>query len=482
MEASDPSGGARSANAALTPEFPDAIALAALIRTRQLSAGEAAEQAIANIEALNPKLNAVICRTYERSPRRGAGSAGGSGLGGVPFLVKDNATIAGVRLTCGSRALRDHVPNATAPFFAALESAGLVLLGVTNMPELGLIDGTENAFYGATRNPWQLDATPGGSSGGSAACVAAGIVPLAHGTDGGGSIRIPASHCGLFGLKASGGRLLAGRADTSAWPRLVDGVLSRSVRDTAMYLSLVENPDSGLRPLRFVERRRSSRLRMALMYEGAHGKLPHPTVRAAVEASAALCRDLGHVVEEVSLPVDLAQVGRAARQTDAVDVARKIEEIVRTKRLTRLEDGFEPRALGLREEALRGGSFEAQIEAAVPKLRLAAAAIDRFFEKWDVLLTPVVSDPSFKIGMRDQARFSFEALEEMLREHVAYTAVHNICGTTAMSVPLYWEANGLPIGSQFAARRGSEATLLELAYELEEARPWKARRPPLYAS
>jgi amidase len=188
----------------------DATGLAELIRTRQITPGELVEDTITKIEAINPVLNAVIYKTYDRARRRASAPLGDGPLAGVPFLVKDNAMIAGVELTRGSRALQGNVPDQTAPFFSAAESAGLILMGVTNMPEMGLIDGTENALYGPTRNPWKLDYSPGGSSGGSAACVAAGVIPLAHGTDGGGSLRIPASHCGLFALKASRGRLLSG--------------------------------------------------------------------------------------------------------------------------------------------------------------------------------------------------------------------------------------------------------------------------------
>src|SRR5207244_2516222 len=183
-------------------------------------------------------------------------------------LVKDNAVIAGVELTRGSRALRSNIPEQTAPFFAAVEGAGLILMCVTNMPEMGLIDGTENALYGPTRNPWNLDYSPGGSSGGSAACVAAGIVPLAHGTDGGGSLRLPASHCGLFTVKASRGRLLPGSFGARPWPRLVDGALSRTVRDTAMYLSLLEDLNTRLPKLGWVSGKLPKRLKIAVMYEG----------------------------------------------------------------------------------------------------------------------------------------------------------------------------------------------------------------------
>jgi amidase len=460
----------------------DAMGLADLIRTRQLTPGELAEDTIRKIEAINPKLNAVVYKTYDRARKHASALLGDGPLAGVPFLVKDNATIAGVELTRGSRALRGNVPDQTAPFFAAAESAGLILMGVTNMPEMGLIDGTENVFYGPTRNPWNLDYSPGGSSGGSAACVAAGILPLAHGTDGGGSIRIPASHCGLFGLKASRGRLLLGGFQASPWPRLVDGCISRTVRDTATYLSLLEDPNTRLPKLGFVSGKSSRPLKIAVMYEGMRGQAPHPVVRQAIADTVQLCRALGHTIEEAKPPLDQAKLADAAQQAADIEVAKAVEAIARAKGITRLEDGFESRALGLRETAMRRGSFSEQIVRALPVLKTGTAALDQFFQRWDVLLTPVLRAPVFKIGMRDQSKYPFEELDEMLRDYVAYTSLHNICGTTAMSVPLHWDADGLPLGSQFAARSGAEAILLALAYELEAARPWASRRPPNFVA
>src|SRR5947207_5095036 len=249
----------------------DAVGLAELIRTRQITPAELIEDTIRKIETINPKLNAVIYKAYDHARVHASTPLRSGALAGIPILVKDNATIAGIRLTRGSRALRDYVPDQTAPFFVATDNAGLILVGVTNMPEMGLIDGTESALYGPTRNPWNLDYSPGGSSGGSATCVAAGILPLAHGTDGGGSIRLPASHCGLFGLKASRGRLLPGGFGASPWPRLVDGCISRSVRDTAMYLSLVEDPNTPLPKLGFVSGKAPRRLKIAMYLEGDGG-------------------------------------------------------------------------------------------------------------------------------------------------------------------------------------------------------------------
>jgi len=458
----------------------DAVGLAKLIRTGQITAAEVVEDTIRRIEEINPKLNAVIYKAYERARGRAAGPLNDGPLEGVPILVKDNATVAGIRSTRGSRALRSSVPQKTAPFFEAIERAGLNLIGVTNMPEMGLIDGTENVLYGPTRNPWNLDYSPGGSSGGSAACVAAGILPLAHGTDGGGSIRIPASHCGLFGLKASRGRLLRGSFATPIWPRLVDGALTRTVRDTATYLRILEDPNTQLPKLSFDSRTSSRRLKIALTYEGMYGQAPDPEARKAVADTAELCSELGHVIEEVSLPIDQVALDEAARRVAAVEVAREIDAIVEENGITRLEESFESRALGLREEAMRNGPFDRQLAAVLPTLEATTVALDQFFQEWHVLLTPVLRAPVFKVGMRNQARFSFEELDRTLRDYVAYTSLHNICGTTAMSVPLHWDLNGLPIGSQFAARMGAEAVLLALAFELEEARPWAIKRPAIF--
>ena len=472
-------GVARPAAGAL-PGF-SAYDLAGLIRTKQVTAGEVVEETIRNIEALNATLNAVIHKTYDRARQR-ASAVGDGPFAGVPFLVKDNATIAGIELTQGSRALRGNVPDRTAPFFAAAESSGLIVLGVTNMPELGLLDGTENALYGSTRNPWNPDYSPGGSSGGSAACVAAGLVPLAHGTDGGGSIRIPASHCGLFGLKASRGRLLPGRFNAPPWERMVDGCISRSVRDSATYLALLEDPGTPLPKLGFVSARSSPRLKIALMEEGMRGQAPDPEIRAAIAATAQLCRDLGHTVDAARPPLDQAKLADAARQVANIEVARTVDAIAKAKGITRLESVFESRALAMREEALRNGVFGRQIAAALPVLAAGTAVIDQFLRKWDVLLSPVVRAPVFKIGMRDQAAIPFTVLDQIVDDYVAYTALHNICGTPAMSVPLNWDSKGLPIGSQFSARLGAETTLLALAYEIEEARPWANRRPSIFVT
>ncbi len=280
----------------------------------------------------------------------------------------------------------------------------------------------------------------------------------------------------------SRGRLLPGNFGAPAWPRLVDAGLSRTVRDTAMYLSVVEDPNTQLPKLGFVSGKSPRRLKIAVMYEGMLGQAPHPEVRKAVTGTAQLCRELGHTIDEAKLPLDQVKLHDAAGRVGAVEVARAVDSIAKAKGITKLEDGFESRALGLREEAMRRGPFDEQVAAALPTLQAGTATLDQFFQQWDVLLTPVVREPVFKIGMRDQTKFLFKELNEIVRDYVAYTSLHNICGTTAMSVPLHWDSNGLPIGSQFATRMGAEATLLALAYELEDARPWASKRPPTFVT
>jgi amidase len=217
------------------------------------------------------------------------------------------------------------------------------------------------------------------------------------------------------------------------------------------------------------------------MYEGMTGQAPHPEVRDAIADTAQLCRQLGHAVDEARPPLDQVELGDAAQQVAAIEVAKAIDAVAGAKGIAKLEDGFESRALGLRELAMRRGSFEEQIARALPVLKMGTAMLDQFFQKWDILLTPISHTPVFKIGMRDQSKYRFEELDKILRDYVAYTSLHNICGTPAMSVPLHWDANGLPLGSQFAARIGAEELLLALANELEAARPWANRRPPNFA-
>ena len=362
----------------------------------------------------------------------------------------------------------------------------MIVTGITNSPELGLIETTEPLLHGPTRNPWNTDFTAGGSSGGSAAAVAAGLVPLAHGNDGGGSIRIPACQCGVFGLKPTRGRELgndaAGSAGNDGLYVASDLCLSRSVRDTAAFLSVVENRNyPRLTPVGFVSGPSKRRLRIALVLEAFNGKKPQPDVEKAIRASARLCEGLGHKVEETRLDINGnefidAFLGFWATGTLGLE---QLVGLLRGKE-TKREDVLEPWTLGLIDLAKSRGS-EACVQRATKVFGEVSASLEKTFRSYDVLLSPVMRVPPYKIGWHAPT-VDFNTLLARVVDEVGYTPLHNAAGTPAMSVPLYWNGDGLPIGSQFAAWRGGEATLLQLAYELEAAQPWAKKRPRVSAS
>jgi amidase len=372
------------------------------------------------------------------------------------------------------------------PLIDAMERSGMIVAGVTSSPELGLIETTEPVLYGATRNPWNTDYTAGGSSGGSAAAVAAGIVSLAHGNDGGGSIRIPACQCGLFGLKPTRERELGNSRIRSMGIESLniasDLCLSRSVRDTAAFLNAVENKNNpSLPPVGIVSGPSKKRLRVALIVETFQGKKPHPEVELSVRASAQLCEKLGHKVEEARLGIDGPEfidafLGLWALST--LQYEARIEQWLGKE--TRREDALEPFTLGLIDLAKSRGGFQPCSQRAIKAFTEVSAAVEKLFKTYDAILSPVMRVPPYKIGWHAPT-LDFNTLLDRVVDEVGYTPLHNAVGTPAMSVPLYWTRDGLPVGSQFAAWRGGEATLLGLAYELEEAQPWAKKRPPVFA-
>ncbi len=464
----------------------DGVALADLVRRGEITPMELVDDALQRIAAVNPRLNAVLAGLFDAARARAhaetLGTADGP-LAGVPVLVKNLTEWSAAEIDSGSRLMRRAIDEgvvplpATSPLIAAMEAAGMRIVGVTNSPEFGLIDTTEPVLHGPTRNPWDLQRTAGGSSGGSGAAVAAGIVPIAHGNDGGGSIRIPACRNGIFGLKPSRGRELGGGEGTLAISS--DLCLSRSVRDTAAFLSVVERREAAaLAPLGMVQRGEAAPLRIALSIAGPDGAAPHPQVEAATVDAAALCEELGHRVDEATLPfgADLTDVFIgfwASGATAIVDQARAWFPDADLGEL------LEPWTLGLAELG-RSRGVEAAAERAIEAFGALEQRFASLWQSYDVILTPVLSSPPYPIGHHDPTLDFDTVLARVLRE-VAYTPVHNALGTPAMSVPLGWTGDPLPIGVQFAARRGAEATLLQLAYQLEEARPWASRRPPVHA-
>ncbi len=467
----------------------DALGLAELIKSKQVSPLELVDDVIRRVERVNPKINAVLTKNldFERVRDRARKGAFEGMFGGVPVMLKNlqeykDANIdSGSRLIARATAKLGNQTKENSPLIDAMERSGMIIAGITSAPEFGLIDTTEPILHGPTRNPWNLNHTAGGSSGGSAAAIAAGIVPLAHGNDGGGSIRIPACQCGVFGLKPTRSREVGNDGGLGVLNISSDLCLSRSVRDTAAYLSVVENKsNSNLTQVGFVSGPAKKRLKIAVVLHTLRGQKPHAEVEKATNSAASLCEKLGHKIEPIQLPINGDEFIDAFIGLWSTGAAR-LEATA--KRLlgdgTKLEDVLEPWTLGLIELGKSRGTANC-VQRATKVFGEVTAATEKVFQSYDVILSPVMTNPPFKIGWHDP-RVEFKTLYQRVIDDVGYTPLHNACGTTAMSVPLYWTSEGLPSGSQFAAWRGGESTLLQLAYELEGARPWTKRRPPVFA-
>jgi amidase len=461
-------------------EAHDATGLAALVRAGEINARELAQTAIARIEALNPQVNAVILKAYDQALDELAARTDRPAFLGVPYLVKDlHAPVRGLSLTNGSRMFVDPPATFDSTLIARLRAAGFVMLGRTNSPEFGLSASTEPHRYGATRNPWNLDRIAGGSSGGSGAAVASGMLPAAHATDSGGSIRIPASCNGLVGLKPSRGRSVAGGRPDPGIDISVNGCVSRSVRDTAAWLAATEQAggNATFAPVGVVTGASTQRLRIRMDIPNALGREPDAEVRAAVEAAAALCRSLGHDVREGRPQIDGQQFTADFILLWAAGAAEVVALVQSQAAGAPLDQLLETLTLDLATHYQQQG--QAALEAAIVRLREVEARYASFFSDADVYLTPVLAKPPIALGQiagsLGMAAFS------TLTDYVGYTPLENIAGAPAISLPLAWSSGGLPIGVHFAAAKGQERRLLELAYELEQAQPWAARKPGINA-
>lgn len=467
----------------------DATALAELVRGGEIRATELVETAIARIEELNPRLNAVIHRLDDDARRRAADPGSGP-FAGVPFLTKDlMCATAGQPLHMGNAALRDIDHHATEDTYLAImfRDSGVVDVGRSNTPELGGSVTTEPVSHGPCRNPWNLDHSTGGSSGGSAAAVAAGIVPMAHANDGGGSIRIPASECGLFGLKPSRGRVSAGPAHGEVWSgAAIEGVVSRSVRDSATMLDCISRPWPG-DPYRAPATEATfaaaavtepGRLRVGLCTQAPWGPL-HAECADAVHSTGMLLESLGHAVD-VAHPAAMFEDDFWPNFVTLLAVANaaSLDEIgaILGRPVTRDDVEGDTWALARRGRELSGTDYLAAVEwfHAFTR-RLAAWWSDDGF---DVLVTPVLAGPPPRIGELRDPRVG----NRLLRELVQYTPQFNVSGQPAASVPLHWTADGLPVGVQVVGAYGAEEMLLSLGAQLEQARDWASRRPAVFAT
>ena len=467
----------------------DATALADLVRRREVKAIELVEAAIERIERLNPALNAVVTPMFDQARAAAMGKPVGGPFAGVPFLLKDlGAPCAGVRMTMASNFMRNFVPDHDSELVARLKRAGLIIVGKTNTPELGILPTTEPQLFGPCHNPWNLSCTPGGSSGGSAAAVAARLVPMAHGNDGGGSIRIPASCCGLFGLKPNRARNPLGPDFGDIFSGLVaDHALTRSVRDSAALLDATAGPDVGdpywapppVRPFLQEVGADPGKLRIAFATTTPAGVKVDKDCIDAVRDAAALCAGLGHEVEEASPEVNGEWVSQSFMVLWSAGCAWTIDGLGFITGQPPTPDQFEPLTWALYEMGRQKSAASYLVSLAF--LQRVSREIARFFLKYDIWLTPTLGEPPVPLGSFDSP--PEDPLKGLRRAQafVPFTPICNITGQPAMSVPLYWNGQGLPVGAHFVGRFGDEATLFRLAAQLEAARPWAGRRPPLSA-
>jgi amidase len=484
----------------------DALGLAELVQKGEVAPKELCEEAIERIERVNPKINAVVTPMYDQG-RKAAEEIPVDGIfAGVPFLLKDLMyAYAGVPTSQGCKALKNVVPEHDSEMVVRFKKAGTVILGKTNTPEFGLVGVTEPELFGPCRNPWNTDHTPGGSSGGSAAAVAAGIVPFAAGGDGGGSIRIPASCCGLFGLKPSRGRNPSGPDHGRVWQGAVqEHVITRSVRDSAAMLDATQGIDTGapyeIRPPAgsYLEEvgKDPGQLKIAFTTQSPIDTPVHPECVQAVEDTARLLEEMGHKPEEAQPDIDGHALAKSYLAMYFGEVAADIDDLEKVLGRKAAPNDVEALTwtLGLLGRTFSSGYF-------VKSLRVwdqAARKMGIFFKEYDLYLTPTTAYPPARIGELQpkpaeavmikvvntlrlgwllKASGLVDQMAERSFERTPFTQLVNLSGLPAMSVPLHWTQDGLPCGSHFIGPFGDEAYLLRLAAQLEKARPWLDKRP-----
>jgi amidase len=449
----------------------DAVETADRIRAKDVTVAEVVEAAIARAEDV-ADLGAVVTPLYERARTAAASRAHADGapFAGVPTFIKDLARVGGARVTWGSRATHDHVARASDPLVRHVERLGMVVLGKSATPELGLTATTEPVGRAPCRNPWDPTRSAGGSSGGAAALVAAGVVPIAHGSDGGGSIRIPASCCGLVGFKPS--RLRLDMAGSRSLPVNVacDGVLTRSVRDTAAFFQALEASGVGSRRLPSVGpvgERPPRTLRIGLFVDAPTGTPVDVEVQDAARDAGALCRTLGHQVEAIACPFEGSLIDDFLRYWGFIAwVQAALGRVLMTRRFDR--SMLEPWTTGLAHHF--AGDKRAALRS-IRRLRAFPRAFARVMEAYDVLVSPTLAEPAPAIGYL-ATDLPFDVTFARVRTYAPFTPLYNAAGAPAIALPLGRSASGLPIGVQFAARHGTDRTLLELARSIEAARPW----------
>lgn len=458
----------------------DALGLAELIRSGQLSASELMSVTLQRIGMLDGQLNGVATLAQDRAIERAKDSRPEALFAGVPTFLKDVVDLAGEASTNGSRLLANNLPQQSSAYVKSMEANGLTIIGMTNSPEFASMVTTDNQLFGETRNPWDLRLSSGGSSGGSAAVVAAGYAPLAHGTDGGGSNRIPASYCGVLGMKPSRYHLLCGEVDGIDQFLRTHQTISRSVRDSAALFAATRNPFSPYTDLHEVTGPSKRRLRIGVSSISMLGNQPSVEIETALEDAVKLCTQLGHEVVPIDNPFD----GRGFFDAYSKVMLKKLPDIVlKVEEMTGVaaeKSGLlTPLTISMARQAMAYDA-EAHIQGEA-YFRHLNIGINQLFNQVDVWLTPVTPNMAPERGEIACTK-NFTEVYLSTCETMAYTAIANATGSPAMSVPLYWEPIiDMPIGTHFMAAPGTDNMLYELAYELELARPWGHRWAPVSA-
>jgi amidase len=467
--------------------FRPATELAAMVRAGEVSASELVGLSLQRIEELNPRLNAFVEIDGERALAAAAQVAPGDArpFAGVPIAIKNNRAVQGLRLTYGCSLMSDHVADYDHNITRRLRQAGFIVVGSTTLPEYGILPVSEARLFGPTRNPWDLQRTPGGSSGGSAAAVSSGMVPVAHGNDGGGSIRIPAACCGLVGLKPQRGRI-------SAAPELgesllgIDGVLTRTVADTAAILDVLEGYEPGdatwapppAEPFAAAAAREPRALRIAATtLPPIPAAVVDPACAQAVSDASRLLRELGHTVEEVDPPWQLEGVQELFGAVFSTHVALSIAYSGMVAGREPLAEDMEPMSWAIYSMVDHLNAVQAM--GATARLQAFTRQLVAFLEPYDALLTPALAERPLPLGTLDTA--ASDPMSTFTRSGLftPFTPTFNASGQPGISLPLFHGEDGLPLGVQLVGRPAGEAGLLALATQLEVARPWAERRPPV---
>ncbi len=462
----------------------DATALADMVARKEVTAQELLQCAIRQSEAVNPQINAMVYPEFDRAAQSIAAGLAPGPFAGVPYPLKNlYAHAKGYPLSNGSRACQHMSADSDDTYVTRCRAAGLVLIGMTNSSEFGLNVSTEPMAYGPTRNPWNTAYSAGGSSGGAAAAVAAGIVPMAHATDGGGSIRIPASMCGLVGLKPSRARMPIGPVIGEGWNGMTtQHVVCRSIRDAARCLDATHGPEPGdpyacpapARPFADEVSANPGRLRIALMSESVYGIPVHTDCSTAVRQTAQLLASLGHDIEEAVPHVDAEALAWAHYVIIAANLRATFDRLERIRKRPVTPDEVEHQAWTFAEQGARLSA--ADLASAVTVIHMTGRVLGRFMSRYDAILSPTLAAPPPLLGHLDTS-LPDEVFAELIQPYIAFTSLYNATGCPAISLPLHMNEQNLPTGVMFAGRFGDEATLIRLASQIEQAQPWFEQRP-----